>query len=313
MTTNPQYVYKGGWTNWDGNSISGGRITMTAKSAVILNVFSGIFIAFIEGGFWSLLVYGMHRIRSSKHAKRPLDALDLQKQVILRNSSSDISTSVSMYSLWKIWKPQNIRAFNRTFYVLIIAALNFLFFVIALPFLFTLISGSTGDEVLLRIPNCGFWEDSLTVEEVATITLLENRTWDGVKYVGNCYSTAAPSSLCDDTLVSRKINWIPDWSAGCPFASGLCWGGDDFAFSMLTNPIDTHSDLGINAPPDERLILQRQATCAPLNLTGRTDFIPGTLEGEVYEIYYFGASLGPNYTTSASSYSLASDAGYVLS
>jgi hypothetical protein len=84
---------------------------------------------------------------------------------------------------------------------------------------------------------------------------------------------------------------------------------------MLTTLIDTHGDLGILAPSNDRLLLQRQATCGPLKLTGRTDFIPEVLDGEVYEVYYPWATRGgqsADYTTYASSYSLASDAGYVL-
>ncbi len=138
-------------------------------------------------------------------------------------------------------------ALGRTFCIALLAIINFLFFVLALPFLVTMLSSSTDDTVLINSPNCGYWEDSASLQNVADLTLLENRTWDAVNYVENCYISDAPSFLCDDTLVPRRINWSPDLSAGCPFASGLCWGGDSYAFSMLTDLIDTYIDLGLNS------------------------------------------------------------------
>jgi len=316
MSVNPDYVYNGLWVNWDGGRVSGGRITMGQGTGNILNIFTGIFISFIEGAFWAVVAYAIYQSQTSRRLKwSPPDALHLQKQVILRNSSSDISTSFSMFSLWWNWKSHKIRPSGRTAVIAIIAVVHFLFFVLALPLIYSSFINANDDEVLIRSPYCGFWTDSDTLEQVATSALMTNRTWEAVSYVDQCYYTNAASSLCDDSLVSRQISWRPDWSAGCPFASDICWGGDYYGFSMETDLIDSHKDLGINAPPEDRLFLQRKASCAPLNLTGYTGIIPGNLPGEQQEVYYFGPDhFGDyNYTASVSLYANVSKAGYVLS
>jgi hypothetical protein len=178
MSTNPQYVYKGGWTDWGGNSVYGGRITVTAKSGSILSVFAGIFITIIEGGFSSMPVYCIYHYQTSKYAKSTEDGdgLRLEKQVILRNSSSDLSEAAATT---ENWSPEN------DLLIALGAVVNFLFFVVTLLLLVLMLSSSTGDEVLIHSPNCGFWEDSATLEDIATVTKLENRTWDAVKYVEN--------------------------------------------------------------------------------------------------------------------------------
>lgn len=312
MSVNAESIYRGSWINWNGNHFSGGRITMTTENANILSTFSGVFIAFVEGGFWSLITYAIYHIQYSKTAT--YDALHLQKQVLLRNSTSDVSDSYSMFSLAKAWKPRKVRAVRRTAIISVIALLNFLFFVLALPFFYSLLTKSPGEEVLVRNPNCGFWwANSLStgLNFSASEESLVRSSWGASNYADDCYDTEISSSICDFNFVSRQIRWKSDSSAECPFAGGLCWGGDNGAITMETDLIDSHATLGINAEPHDRLFLQRQTTCAPLNWTKHVDYF---LEEERF---YFGPAGPPrfpyeNYTYAAWLMANLSYTGYDL-
>lgn len=247
----------------------------------------------------------------------PGDALHLQKQVILRNSSSDFSTASSMKSLWWLWRSRTgTRALSRTFGIFLAAIFNFFFFVLLLPFLANLLS--TGDNVLIHSPNCGFWLESATLKYLTTTAVVTNRTWAAVNYVDNCYNTDTPSSSCDDNLMRRQIKWSPNNQYGCPFNPlEVCLGSsaqDDYhTFTMETELIDSHKDLGINAQPKDRIQLQRLTTCAILNTTDYTSSIDDPVLGEM-EVFNFGPLVNAdwNYTTSASPYDPLSNAGFVL-
>ncbi|KAH6893442.1 hypothetical protein B0T10DRAFT_604654 [Thelonectria olida] len=51
------FIHKGGWTNWNGNTNTGGKITITKSDADLLMIFIGIFFVFAEAGVWSLISF----------------------------------------------------------------------------------------------------------------------------------------------------------------------------------------------------------------------------------------------------------------
>lgn len=195
---------------------------MSVDNTAILNIFIGVFIVFVEAGLWSTISYAIYQWRTIAGQDR--DALSHQQQVILRNSNSDSATATWMFSLWRRWKAKLPRALYRSAGIFVIAALHFLFFLVAMPLLTSFLTSKTGDEVLVHSPNCGWWETDTDQHEVLFNALLTNKTWEAVSYVDNCYDNDISSGLCDDTLISRQIQWNQISGDQCPFASGAING-----------------------------------------------------------------------------------------
>ena len=52
--------------------------------------------------------------------------------------------------------------------------------------------------------------------------------------------------------------------------------GDTAAYSMTSKRINSHHDLGINAPPNARVELEKITTCAPLTYRNFTQVVNAT-------------------------------------
>lgn len=90
------------------------------------------------------------------------------------------------------------------------------------------------------------------------------------QYAQACYSGAGSLSAvsCSTYAVPSLDYSMHLEDEPCPVPGGTaCFQPDDQTaqpIRMETAPLDSHYDLGINAPPDQRLKFQYRATCAPL-------------------------------------------------
>ncbi|KAF7556857.1 hypothetical protein G7Z17_g1095 [Cylindrodendrum hubeiense] len=151
-------------------------------------------------------------------------------------------------------------------------------------------------------PDCGFYADpadgvSFTPAAGFQARLLNSsRTAD--EYVQTCYNTSSSSNSLCQQFVKQEIRWTGRSNATCPFASGMCHGGDNAAFEMDSGMIDSHDTLGLNAAKENRVLYRRKSTCAPIITTEPYgELIPGRYPGEEYALYHYGDTLSSlNYT-----------------
>ncbi|VUC30471.1 unnamed protein product [Clonostachys rosea] len=324
---NPDHVHLGGWTNWNGNTASGGQITMGKNQADLLNIFIGIFLVFVGAGLWKLIAFFGFDFNRRHHEKKQqegepiqecLDGLFHQQQTVLRNGGSDIAIGVAHFNLWKAWRGGifNAAVVMRTWPVIAVAFFTFTFFLVALPFTTALVLlDHQGDEILVKSPNCGFWAANLLDDDLTATAALTNSSLEAVSYVDNCYEGVAESSLCDRFLTRRSLPIVGQTNAECPFDKKMCLSQDKTpGFYITTEVLDSHEDFGINAPPDGRIKLQRMTTCAPLAVSDFSEVIDGTLPDEQITAVDFGPAIaeGTNYTHGTSNYQVVSPPDYYL-
>ncbi|KAF7562399.1 hypothetical protein G7046_g1746 [Stylonectria norvegica] len=304
----PEYIKRGGWTNWD----DGGKITVTKSAADLLMIFIGIFFVFMEAGLWSLIAFALFSWRRSRNSTKvgnpPLkkskdrNALWHQQQAVLRNAGDDRTVGITYISLWLSYGWRSLGVVLRTWPVVLMALGSFAVFLIALPFItaYLMLDGQ-GNEVLIESPLCGWWQTSFEDDVVVASTELTNRTREAVQYADNCYESSAPSDLCDNFLAKRKLTWTGWHNTECPFAQGVCLGDKHFpAFQMETMLLDSHQDFGMNSPKSGRFSLQKTTTCAPLDVEAWSKVVDGTLEGENITEVHFGATTTDDYTFAVS-------------
>ena len=115
-------------------------------------------------------------------------------------------------------------------------------------------------------------------------------------YARACYGGSNDTLQCSKLPVPA-LKYNIDQNATCPFQSGICYYGDTAAFSMTTGLIDSHLDLGINAPEEHRIQVEKSTTCAPLRANDYFEFVNATNEnrlgviGDVMVLYNFGPTV----------------------
>jgi len=148
---------------------------------------------------------------------------------------------------------------------------------------------------------------------VADLTSLTAAT-----YAKACYGGSPDPLSCGKAPVP-SISWTSDQNATCPFESGTCIYGDSAAFRMVSQRINSHFDLGINAPSAGRIEVEKTTTCAPVRtrsfvqaLNSSDPRFYGRPDDTIAE-YYYGPVVGiTNYTYAYNDHAAFDNNGYTL-
>jgi hypothetical protein len=137
-----------------------------------------------------------------------------------------------------------------------------------------------------------------------------NDTRAAVSYARACYPPASGgvNPVSCSFFATRSLNYTPR-EVPCPFGNpaqpfnqSICsYNQNNAAHQVTTALLDSHNDFGINAPPRNRLKLQKQLTCSPLSQEGFTSTDTDTGHGAESNIsvtdYNYGGVPGfQNYT-----------------
>lgn len=299
-----ELIHTGGWTNWNDGYLNGGRITLTKTHSELIMIFAGILLVFIEAGVCSLVAFSLFlyhaRANPSSPEGRKADALWHQRQTALRNSGDFRAIMGTYTSLWLAygWKKPIVAL--QTLPTTLVALLFTGLFLVALPFLtaFFLLD-EQGNEMLLRSPNCKTYNSTYQISKPGRSDVELSSQWTtAAQYVDSCYTNSYASDHCDNFLVQRRLEWNST-EAECPFDRTICLG--NATVQMKTKLLDSHKDLGLNAPRDGRVGFRRITTCSPVDVQARTNITKGALGDEVTYVY-FGSFQGRNVTYFTSSW-----------
>lgn len=160
------------------------------------------------------------------------------------------------------------------------------------------ITGLTGDEVLMQRAS-----ELATSPEPDMVTLrqiglpYEAATWAAsARYGEECYSddvSKHTGNLCHD-FVKPNIEREIDRNASCPFSSEFCRPGVP-SVKIDTGFLNSHSDLGLNAPEADRFQLRHVLQCHPLSTQGHSEQRNISV-GDFslpYSLYYYGPTALP--------------------
>lgn len=291
-------VYTGFWIDWSRGLVSGSTLTIATEFSGSLTAFLAIFISASGSALWRIMSYALHQIRATPDCQ---DGLHHQHQVILRNTSSPNLAAWQFMKVAWTWRKIYSKSLLRSGILFALAVISPIFFIAASVFSPKLIRIS-GNERLLKFKaghKCGRSIADDQRQDYLDATYLRADT-----YVKNCYRKTAEvpqNSLCT-FFPARQIgilDSLPSNNVSCPFKPELCSSGNETVNSiqMDSGQIDSHKDLGINAPIDARIIYRRLTTCSPLPTPGYLFKIPH--ENYTAERLYYGAvqhDIGENNT-----------------
>ncbi|KAH8898663.1 hypothetical protein GQ53DRAFT_358234, partial [Thozetella sp. PMI_491] len=270
----------------------------------LLIAFTAFFVGWVASRFWRIVCRLFHQYYSTGD---PRDALHHQRLAILRNSETAESGLWGFSALYLSWRGSSRQPFMRSLPTVSTAVFCVCAFATASGFS-SRISTGIGNEILLQGAGCGLPNRDATAgpANVTGVNLINayraRLVRDAENYARQCYSPAGQGSGifdCDRFVVNQLPISINE-NAPCPFDSDVCRSNTSNLL-LDTGYLDSHVHLGLNAPPDERILFRHVYHCAPLKTEGRS--INVTIDGEDYTKYYYGSMIsGPGDNLTLSNY-----------
>lgn len=279
----------------------GATLTLRRIEGNYLLAFTSLFITIVSACFWSIARRSLHRFYSTS---APRDTLHHQQQAVFRNSSSAFESFQILCSLAWAWR-RTVTA-KRSLLRLVPGSLAAAFVVVAFAIasgFSSQISSAIGTQVLIDGENCSLYNSQADDPEFDSFSSFPYRAGlvsNYANYAQQCYSTNSSSGVFDCTrFVKPRLPSTVDTQAPCPFGNGLC-RSNNANIRLDTGYIDTHKDLGMNAPENRRMLFRTVLSCAPLLTAGFSTNV--TTETGNYTTYNYGnKTRGYNYTYMARS------------
>jgi hypothetical protein len=278
------YIYQGCWINWTKGRLLGSTLTLTSTNSTLLTNMLALFVTMAGGQFWTILRFTLHQLRASHNSDRQLNILYHKEQVVLRNTTSALTTAQLLLTLRWDSRRSASRAPTHNMPVIVLAILSAAFFFVAGAFSNTMTNA--GPQVLSRSPFCGFWNQTYfdiaqngldaAMGSVQNLMLAneanakrDQDTELSLQYAQGCYLGQSTESSNCDTFQTSALSMTITNESTCPFSAEICRSDVD-TIVFDTGPINTHTDLGINAAPSDRLSFRRVTKCTVLDNTNLT-------------------------------------------
>ena len=323
-------VYTGVWTDHSKPYPLGRYITLTVSDTQLLIGGTAAFITLVASSLWTIYAFIAHRWLATRS---DADLMRLQHRSILRNDGSPLNALADTFWLswwWKAWTlcPPRTRKHRarsvcqRSCAFALPAIIIFATFTAAglLFSKFIATQSYRGSKVLLTDSShrgeCGIATFTTTLAGTQDQYPRDaNNTRAAISYSRSCYSPRTGDLVQCSLYARTKLNYTtipsqcPFGSPTSDFASTICaWNANNGAHRVATALLNTHDDLGINAPPEDRLTFQKEIICSPLTQIGFTSNETrfGSQANQSLIHYNYGAPSRAANATSVYDYNTAS-------
>ncbi|KAI1359235.1 hypothetical protein F5Y08DRAFT_349862 [Xylaria arbuscula] len=272
-------VYTGFWIDWSRGKVIGSTLTLTRDDANLFIAFVAFFLTVVTTQLWSVACFAFHSFFS---AQDPRDMLHHQRQALLRNNGARAGMALTLVRLAWVWR-QNGGGIRRVVPLLACTVLLAIGFAAAAGFSSRI---ALGDTVLLRGGNCAIGISALSdpAKQASFFGPWHSKQHTrALNYAEQCYSTSETGA---DLSVGTN--------ASCPFGGNIC-SSNSSNIRIESSFIDSHLDLGVNAPPDQRSQFRTIIHCAPLTTKGYRSSHTRS-DNQTFSRYHYGYNAFYNYT-----------------
>jgi hypothetical protein len=286
-------IYVGFWINWSKGSTAGLTLTLTHRQGAYLTAFVAILVTYTGRCVWNIARFIIHQ-RLCTPPTAAKDAVYHQRQAILRNTDSGLAAAWRFLQMSYAWRGNQV--FRKIVVVLFFSSLLTLS-AIAASILSSQVANSTGDEVLISSPNCG-WQRTPNSFNYSQTAVLTARVWalaeDSLNQADLCYGQSSLEKSCS-FFVKPKISYNLSRDIECPFKKTdgtlLCAEGSR-AIRLDSGYFNSHHDLGFNTKPKHQFLWRNVAECSPLNMVDYTSVEKVTLANASTPRSFFTISIG---------------------
>jgi len=250
----------------------------------LIAVLAGL-VAWAGISFYGIVAFVLHQIYATK---RNRDVLDYQLQVLFRSQAGALESAVESLQLYFAWRKITTRVAIRIIPFTLSAVVIWFGFIAGSVLVADVASESYGDVLVLSVPDvCGdtsfglldgtqMDKTKLTTDEQLIrnqSSAFERHASSNAKfartYAESFYLTGYRTKASISSRFKKPTIDIKEQDVECPWKSPLRCLGPDWvegpAYRMDSGLLDSHSDLGINAKPADRVQWRADATCAVLD------------------------------------------------
>jgi hypothetical protein len=254
--------------------VLGATLTTSSRYGYVLIAFLAIFVSWTGIHLWNIICFGIHQLRSSPDRK---DGVHHQIQALLHSGLTDMAMLWQFSRMSWYWKKRTTKVWHRMAPLMFTCATHFAIITVAGLFS-SRISDAAGEVLVKSTGICGWYSTSFANNQSAVVTEGNFDSLDSLiaytrsavsqakQYSQTCYpringfSPDTSSATCSYTTVPFLQSNVNN-SAICPFALEAC---DGPAISFDSGLLDSHTHLGINASPRDRVQFRRLMTCVPV-------------------------------------------------
>lgn len=293
-------IYTGLWFDHSNGRIYDDILTVPVQSGAYLISGLSVLVSIAAASAWKITAFALHQIRVKFYH---IDALDLELQALLRNSSTAPSTIVDSLKMYHAWWKKKKRITSRIMISLIPALLIWIIFTVSGVFVANVTNKYYETIPVLAVPgNCGFFSFHNTSSLTFLSAFNKKTLRDAINariYASEWYEGSQSGSPARSVFPVISLPYNVSYSEPCPFPSApernRCLSSNNTAFMMNTGPLDSHSNLGVNAPESDRVTYQKQVTCSPIS-TKEFSTSPVSQHNQNYVEINIGPYLNWNYT-----------------
>lgn len=291
-------VATGRWNDYSNNGALADSLTLDVRTAALLIAATATFVTIVGARFWSILSFSIFQIRASRHDR---DGIHHQQQAIYRNSSQLGTLWMLMRIVWA-WRGTARQNILRFVLFTLPPLVSFAAFTAAGIFSSRIAAPSyDANDVRIAPRNCGVISHYAPTDPRYSLSGASlysrwstNKARTATDYARRCYHDTTASLEGCQIYPKRQLPYRIETSAPCPFGGNRCYLGDNGAMRMTTNWLDSHRDLGINAPAKNRIRFQKVATCSVLKID---DLVSGTAVSGTAQYSYFLGLQGQSNST----------------
>lgn len=298
---------------WFDNSqppVLGWTLTLRVDQGTILLSFLAFLVTIAGTSAWGLIASLLHTLLARR--KNGIDAIRLQHQVMLRNSAGALNTALDLMKSGYAWnKARSRNVWARTIYLATVALLTSALFAAA-SILTSRVANRGYSAILARSVerNCGIITSQSTGshdEQTAVLNKAINDASQARNYAVNFYMNKTNTRAARSVFPVARLPSSYQTTTDCPAVNQTrCSQANDNAIEMQTELLDSHYMLGINAPPSERVSVQKKMTCAMVNVVDHMFITNSTI------VYDLGPALGSPMTYTYYTNSFQDQVGYQI-
>ena len=248
-------IHTGYWHDYSKGSVLGATLTYSTNWGSQLISAASIVVQLTGAALWVLVSRQVHRYLSQDETH---DELDAQRRVVIRNSGS-IDAATQLWRMGYVWRGHASRSWVRTISVSILPFVIFTGFLVAGIFVGQIAEKPQDSLSLLKSGNCGLLYAHVANQVLSNITVVST------SYARDCYAQDQSGAVSCTRFAKAKLDYTSETNAPCPIGAGNCAISDNSAMRLTATNLDSHSDLGINAHPKDRIESGYQLTCAPVD------------------------------------------------
>ena len=263
------YVQTGLWQDQSHPGIMGWTWTLTHNRANMLISALTFIVAMAGSCAWTLVALFCHSIIVG--SGKNVDAVDLQHQVVLQNSASPLDAALDFIKIHLAWSRARTRRrfLFRTLVIVFVAVFVWTFF--AAASVLTSFVVDNGPAALVRVApyNCGLIEiQTAQTSHEANSAYQEKAINDTTKarnYAQDFYMGTSKLRTGNSIYPQTNLSIVVD-SGPCPAVNASRCSIKAQPIRMTSGVINSHFDLGINAPSSDRISAQFRTTCAAVGI-----------------------------------------------